>query len=187
MKLVFVKILCWVAGIGAVAYIGLTIVNSIPSLNSMVASVPFVGQIPTPIINTIAESTMIDSCKSSRGENAEVVRISDAPESEGSYPRWECVVKNHNKTEDEYQEYLTELGKYKEWPRDPNYKLVTYDKAECKYYEGIWYAAPNATDDNAKRGICIAPELEHYEERVKTLENYKKFYDVQVIKDYSKE
>lgn len=187
MKLVFVKILCWVAGIGAVGYIGLTIVNSIPSLNSMVASVPFVGQIPTPIINTIAESTMIDNCKSSRGENAEVVRISDAPESEGSYPRWECVVKNHNKTEDEYQEYLTELGKYKEWPRDPNYKLNDYAKAECKYYDGLYFEWAFSEGSTLHNATCVQSTSEHYQEDLEQFERAKSEYIIYETIDYSKE
>lgn len=181
MKILFIKILCWVAGIGAVGYIGLTIANSVPSINQLVGAVPFIGQIPTPIIEPIAES--IYDCKSHHGENAETVRISDAPKSEGSYPRWECVVKNPNASEEEYQEYLVELKKYKEWPRSEDFDIDKYSKASCKYYDGIWYDGTGPIDEIHG---CVNPSSKDYEQALERLEHDKQFYNMSII-DYSKE
>ena len=107
MKPVIIKIICWVAGIGVVGYVGLTIANSFPGISGLVGKVPVINSIPTLAIDGIAEATMLDGCKSDFREGVEVkvVRISDAPESEGSYHRWECVAQNPNGTEEEYQKY----------------------------------------------------------------------------------
>ncbi len=188
MKSVFIKVLCWVAGIGAVGYIGLTIARSIPYTGQIVGMIPFIGQIPTPVIEPLAEA--VYDCSWTYGES-KAVRISDAPASEGSYPRWECVVQNPNKTEEEYQAYLTELKKYKEWPRDPNYDLDTYLEAECKFYEGLSYGFER------DEFHCIIP-LQYqgaangetvYQNSLNSLEYYKSVRhtnDIKII-DYSKE
>lgn len=184
MKTIIIKILCWVVGIGVVGYVGLTIANSIPSINQLVGMVPVIGQIPTPIIEPLAEA--IYDC-SWAGENAEAVRISDAPKSEGSYPRWECVVKNPDASEEDYQEYLAELKKYKEWPRDPNYDSTIYVKKECEYYDGIWYSASSRYDSKVVDEFCVAPKMtRYYNGQLETLEYKSQHYDVNVIEDYSK-
>ncbi len=55
MKLV-IKILCWVADVGAACYVGLTVAKSISNLIPLVTSVPVIGQIPTPIIEPLVEA-----------------------------------------------------------------------------------------------------------------------------------
>ena len=192
MKVLFIKILCWVAGIGAVGYVGLTIVKSIPSLSPLVGAVPFVGKIPTPVIEPLAEATYDCSWTYAK---TEPVRISDAPESEGSYPRWECVAKNPDKSEEEYQKYLTELDKYKEWPRDPNYNIDTYRQAECEYYGGLKYGLESGFESG--EFYCIIPLRfqtasngdEMYQNALRGFEYYKSIQHADNIKiiDYSKE
>lgn len=186
MKPIFIKILCWVLGIGAVGYIGLTIANSFPGISGLVGKVPVINSIPTPPIDAIAESTMKEGCKSDFAEGAEVkvVRISDAPESEGSYHRWECVAINPDATDEEYQKYLEELGKYKEWPRDPNYDTTEYFKAECRYYDGTLvlssYLGP----------LCMNNAFEsdfYHNSKLESLEFIKQYNYITETIDYSKE
>lgn len=55
MKLV-IKILCWVADVGAACYVGLTVAKSISNLIPLVTSVPVIGQIPTPVIEPLVEA-----------------------------------------------------------------------------------------------------------------------------------
>lgn len=189
MKPIFIKILCWVLGIGAVGYIGLTIANSFPGISGLVGKVPVVNSIPTPPIDAIAESTMKEGCKSDFAEGAEVkvVRISDAPESEGSYHRWECVAINPDATEEEYQKYLEELGKYKEWPRDPNYDYNEYAKAECKYYDGVLVFSDDRSNISS---LCMNNAFEsdfYHNSKLETLEYIKKYDYIAETIDYSKE
>lgn len=185
MKPVIIKIICWVAGIGVVGYVGLTIANSFPGISGLVGKVPVINSIPTPAIDGIAEATMLDGCKSDFKEGVEikVVHISDAPESEGSYHRWECVAQNPNGTEEEYQKYLEELGKYKEWPRDPNYSVADYDRAECKYYDGIFFRSTSLNETT----ICVNPFNKYYESNIERLESDKTTGHAYDIVDYSKE
>lgn len=145
MKLV-IKILCWVAGVGAACW-------------------------------TYAKT--------------EPVRIADATESEGSYPRQECVAKNPDKSEEEYQAYLTELGRYREWPRDPNYDIGIYNQTECEYHGGLRY------DFEAEEFHCIIPLQfqtasngdEMYQNALDGFEYYKSWHPNTAVKtiDYSKE
>ena len=189
MKPVIIKIICWVAGIGVVGYVGLTIANSFPGISGLVGKVPVVNSIPTPPIDAIAESTMKEGCKSDFAEGAEVkvVRISDAPESEGSYHRWECVAINPDATEEEYQKYLEELGKYKEWPRDPNYDYNEYAKAECKYYDGVLVFSDDRSNISP---LCMNNAFEsdfYHNSKLETLEYIKKYDYIAETIDYSKE
>lgn len=202
MKPIFIKILCWVLGIGTVGYIGLTVANSFPGISGLVGKVPVVNSIPTPPIDSIAQATLKDSCKSDYVEGAEikVVRISDAPESEGSYHRWECVAINPDATEEEYQKYLEELGKYKEWPRDPNYDMAEYFKAECKYYGGFFAFWDRTNDRGLPQCVCAHPfqtesdykgALQHFETAKKSQDSSILYgdiaFDIWEVIDYSKE
>lgn len=188
MKSVLIKILCWTAGIGAVGYVGLTVANSIPSISRFTTNIPIIKQIPTPAIDSIAEASMSNSCKSEFGDAAEVVRISDAPKSEGSYHRWECVVKNPNKTEAEYQEYLVELGKYKEWPRDPDFNFEKYNTLECKYYDGIFFKYVSYRGASQTNYLCVTKyDQKYYESKLETSEDIKKNSFSYEIIDFSKE
>ena len=185
MKPVIIKIICWVAGIGVVGYVGLTIANSFPGISGLVGKVPVINSIPTLAIDGIAEATMLDGCKSDFREGVEVkvVRISDAPKSEGSYHRWECVAQNPNGTDEEYQKYLEELGKYNDWPRDPDYEYANYTKAECKYYDGIFFRSTSLNETT----ICVNPFNKYYESDLGRLESDKATGDAHDIIDYSKE
>ncbi len=197
MKPIFIKILCWVLGLGVVGYTGLTIANSIPWTSQLVHSVPVVNSIPTPAIDILAESTMKDSCKSNFKEGVEVnvVRISDAPESEGSYHRWECVAVNPNATEEEYQNYLVELGKYKEWPRAKDYKFEDYFRTECQYYDGLFYRYMYTEKDERSNSFCVNKFSPRYEEDLAQFERTKAYYSnpeliplyLWEVIDYSKE
>lgn len=188
MKPIFVKILCWVLGIGAVGYVGLTVANSFPGISGLIGKVPVVNNIPTPAIDGIAEATMLDGCKSDFREGVEikVVRISDAPKSEGSYHRWECVAVNSEASEEEYQKYLEELGKYKEWPRDPDYDYDEYAKAECRYYRGTLIFSNEHSNVSP---LCMNDfDSDFYREsKLETIEHLKQYNYIAEIIDYSKE
>lgn len=189
MKPIFIKILCWILGIGAVGYIGLTIANSFPGISGLVGKVPIINSIPTPVIDVIAESTMKDGCKSDFAEGTEikVVRISDAPKSEGSYHRWGCVAINPNATEEESQKFLEEFKKYKEWSHDSHYDYIEYAKAECKYYNGTLVLSNERTNISP---MCVnnAFDSDFYRNsKLETLEYLKKYDYIAEIIDYSKE
>lgn len=187
MKTVIIKILCWTAGIGIVGYIGLTVANSFPGISGLIGKVPVVGSIPTPAINAVAELAMKNSCKDDFGEDAEVVRISDAPKSEGSYHRWECVVRNPNKSDAEFQEYLEELGRYKEWPRAADYDFEKYNRTECKYYDGIFIKYKDYEGSSTTLYLCLNEyDKKYHESKLEVYEYAKAHKYVQEITDYSK-
>ncbi len=188
MKLVFVKILCWVAGIGTVGYIGLTIAKSIPSINGLVASIPVIKQIPTPVIEPLAKSAY--NCKSDYGEYAETVRIADAPESEGSYPRWGCPIKNPNKSEDEYQEYLTRFVENSAWQQNSEYNPVAISartKSDCEYHDGIYYEWAFGQGSTTHNFACVNPLTKDYQGDLENFNQIKANYIIYELIDYSKE
>lgn len=194
MKPIFIKILCWVLGIGAVGYVGLTIANSFPQISGIVGRVPIINKIPTPIIDQAAQSSLMDGCKADYGEDKEieVVRISDAPESEGSYHRWECVVKNPNKSEEEYQEYLNWFYEYTRWPQADDFDYRTYRDFECQYYDGMSYLWKyNIWDDYSgdRNYLCIHKygRAGYYEGMLERYESDKRNYIIYDVKDYSKD
>lgn len=188
MKVAFIKVLCWVAGIGAVGYIGLTIARSIPSISPLVGAIPFIGQIPTPVIEPLAKS--VYDCKADYGEYAETVRVTDAPKSEGSYPRWGCPIKNPNKSEEEYQEYLTRFMDAWQQGGSPEYDPVASaarNKADCEYYDGIYYEWAFGQGSSTHNFVCVNPFGKYYQRDLEEFEHAKSELIVYEVIDYSKE